>query len=273
MGDSSKSSESSRDLCWNGTRPEMTHLLGSNRCMFSIWQVVEMLSGSGEKKPTTKDCISNQVGCPWMIWVFKGPGLLQFRSFYKCKPEHSWLICSIDFAHVLSIFHYGQFFHRYVRWWFKPQNTLELWRFIMVHLHFCSLSLLFVQFPWLLIPVHCCWFNPVLLASIPYLFCSISLDCAPPPFYLVEIVPFPSFLLVQLQIWFISFRFLRLKSFCLQPNLAGSIARSGLWAVHGRFAWGGHIDTPKIRLLPSKVEISMGTSLVHSNIWHYSPSA
>ena len=39
----------------------MTHLLGSHQCIFSVWQVVEMLSGGGEKKPTTKDCI-NQLG-------------------------------------------------------------------------------------------------------------------------------------------------------------------------------------------------------------------
>ena len=40
----------------------MTHLLGSHRRIFSVWQVVEMLSGGGEKKPTTKDCILNQLG-------------------------------------------------------------------------------------------------------------------------------------------------------------------------------------------------------------------
>ena len=51
----------------------------------------------------------------------------------------------------------------------------------MVHLHFCSLSLLFVQFPWLLIPVHCCWFNPVLLVSFHPLFVLFNLPwlCSP----------------------------------------------------------------------------------------------
>ena len=31
---------------------------------FSLWQVVEMLSGGGEKKPTDKDCMLNQLGAP-----------------------------------------------------------------------------------------------------------------------------------------------------------------------------------------------------------------
>ena len=230
----------------------------------------------GRRSPLPRTAYQMKLGAPEWFECSRALVCSSSEVFTSASQNILGLFVLSNIAHVLSIFHYGQFFHRYVRWWFKPQNTLELWRFIMVHLHFCSLSLLFVQFPWLLIPVHCCWFNPVLLVSFHPLFVLFNLPwlCSwNPPFYLVEIVPFPSFLLIQLQIWFISFRFLRLKSFCLQPNLAGSIARSGLWAVHGRFAWGGHIDTPKIRLLPSKVEISMGTSLVHSNIWHYSPSA
>jgi len=96
-------------------------------------------------------------------------------------------------------------------------------------------SMLFI----FLIPVHCCWFDPALLVSIPYVFpfnlpslCS----CNPHVFLLNYWVPVPSFLLL-------SSPFLRLKSLCLEPNLAGSIARSGLWPVNGRSAWGGHIDT------------------------------
>ena len=141
-----------------------------------------------------------------------------------------------------SLIFYRQFFYQYVRWWFKPQNKLETWRLHQLHPHFCSL------YP----AVSCfnpfdCWFQSIVVGLTPLFlfpflmfFRLISLVCAPAThmfsYWIIEIVPGPSFLLL-------SSPFLRLKSLCLEPNLAGSIARSGLWPVNGRSAWGGHIDT------------------------------
>lgn len=182
----------------------MTHLLGSNRRIFSVWQVVEMLSGGGEKKPTTKDCILNQLGA---------------LEWFECSRA---LVCSS--SEVFTSVNYR------VLGLFLLSTSLIFYPVITIVNSFTSMS-----GDGLVVGL-----TPLFLFPFLMFFRVISLVCAPAThmfsYWTIEF-QFPRFCCFHP----FSSPFLPLKS-CLELNLAGSIA-SGLWPVNGRSARGGHIDT------------------------------
>lgn len=76
----------------------------------------------GRRSPLPRTAYQMKLGAPEWFECSRALVCSSSEVFTSASQNILGLFVLSNIAHVLSIFHYGQFFHRYVRWWFKPQN-------------------------------------------------------------------------------------------------------------------------------------------------------